>query len=188
MTAPVPARVVIGTRGSALARWQADHVAAELARVAPGLQVTQQIIVTEGDRFQTGPVIERGGKGVWVKEIEAALLAGTIDLAVHSLKDVPAELAEGLALAAIPPRADPRDVLISRQGHVLGALPAGSRVGAKGAASSERDPPSRIISATILPVAGAVSSPHEPCAVARNVPGAQGTGPMSGRPSTVIAR
>lgn len=129
MTAPVPARVVIGTRGSALARWQADHVAAELARVAPGLQVTQQIIVTEGDRFQTGPVIERGGKGVWVKEIEAALLAGTIDLAVHSLKDVPAELAEGLALAAIPPRADPRDVLISRQGHVLAALPAGSRVG-----------------------------------------------------------
>jgi len=122
-------RVVIGTRGSALARWQADHVAAELARVAPGLQVTQQIIVTEGDRFQTGPVIERGGKGVWVKEIEAALLAGTIDLAVHSLKDVPAELAEGLALAAIPPRADPRDVLISRDGHQLRALPAGSRVG-----------------------------------------------------------
>ena len=129
MTAPVPTRVVIGTRGSALARWQADHVAAELARVAPGLEVTQQIIVTEGDRFQTGPVIERGGKGVWVKEIEAALLAGTIDLAVHSLKDVPAELAEGLVLAAIPPRADPRDVLISRQGHALNALPLGSRVG-----------------------------------------------------------
>jgi len=129
MTAPVPSRVVIGTRGSALARWQADHVAAELARVAPGLEVTQQIIVTEGDRFQSGPVIERGGKGVWVKEIEAALLAGTIDLAVHSLKDVPAELAEGLTLAAIPPRADPRDVLISRGGHALAALPPGSRVG-----------------------------------------------------------
>jgi len=129
MTAATPARVVIGTRGSALARWQADHVAAELARVAPGIEVTQQIIVTEGDRFQTGPVIERGGKGVWVKEIEAALLAGTIDLAVHSLKDVPAELADGLVLAAIPPRADPRDVLISREGHGLRALPAGSRVG-----------------------------------------------------------
>jgi len=128
MTA-VPQRVVIGTRGSALARWQADHVTAELARLAPGLEITQQIIVTEGDRFQTGPVIERGGKGVWVKEIEAALLAGTIDLAVHSLKDVPGELAEGLALAAIPPRADPRDVLISRDGHALRALPPGSRVG-----------------------------------------------------------
>ena len=121
--------IVIGTRGSALARWQADHIAAELARVAPGVEITQQIIVTEGDRFQTGPVIERGGKGVWVKEIEAALLAGTIDLAVHSLKDVPAELAEGLVLAAIPPRADPRDVLISRDGHALRALPPGSRVG-----------------------------------------------------------
>ena len=126
---PVPGRVVIGTRGSALARWQADHVTAELARLAPGLEITQQIIVTEGDRFQTGPVIERGGKGVWVKEIEAALLAGTIDLAVHSLKDVPGQLAEGLALAAIPPRADPRDVLISRDGHALRALPPGSRVG-----------------------------------------------------------
>jgi len=124
-----PRRVVIGTRGSALARWQADHVGAELARLAPGLEITQQIIVTEGDRFQTGPVIERGGKGVWVKEIEAALLAGAIDLAVHSLKDVPGQLAEGLALAAIPPRADPRDVLISRDGHALRALPPGSRVG-----------------------------------------------------------
>src|SRR3569832_2605370 len=122
-------RGVSGSRGSALARWQADHVAAELARGAPGLQVTQQIIVTEGDRFQTGPVIERGGKGVWVKEIEAALLDGSIDLAVHSLKDVPAELAPGLALAAIPRRAAPRDVLVSRGGQPLRALPPGSRVG-----------------------------------------------------------
>ncbi|HEY4188162.1 MAG TPA: hydroxymethylbilane synthase [Polyangia bacterium] len=122
-------RIVIGTRGSALARWQADHVMAELSRLSPGLAITQQIIVTEGDRFQTGPVIERGGKGVWVKEIEAALLAGTIDLAVHSLKDVPAALAPGLLLAAIPPRADPRDVLISRDGKPLRALAPGSRIG-----------------------------------------------------------
>jgi hydroxymethylbilane synthase len=99
-------RVVIGTRGSALARWQADHVTAELARLSPGVEITQQIIVTE-----------------------AALLAGTIDLAVHSLKDVPATLAPGLVLAAIPPRADPRDVLISRDGHPLRALAPGSRVG-----------------------------------------------------------
>ncbi|MES1172262.1 MAG: hydroxymethylbilane synthase [Bacteroidota bacterium] len=122
-------RVVIGTRGSALARWQADHIAAELARLHPGLQVDQKIIVTEGDRFQTGPIIELGGKGVWVKEIEEALLAGTIDLAVHSLKDVPAALAPGLQLAAIPRRADPRDVVVSRDGAALRALPAGARVG-----------------------------------------------------------
>ena len=85
--------------------------------------------MTEGDRVQTGAVIELGGKGVWVKEIEDALLAGTIDLAVHSLKDVPAELAPGLALVAIPERADPRDALVSRSGARLADLPAGSRVG-----------------------------------------------------------
>ncbi len=124
-----PAQLVIGTRGSALARWQADHVAAELGRLHPGLRIVQKIIVTDGDRFQTGPVIDLGGKGVWVKEIEEALLAGTIDLAVHSLKDVPAELAAGLVLAAIPPRADPRDVLVSRGGQSLASLPPGSRVG-----------------------------------------------------------
>ncbi|MBC8133348.1 MAG: hydroxymethylbilane synthase [Deltaproteobacteria bacterium] len=123
------ARLVIGTRGSALARWQADHISAELTRLHPGLDVELRIIVTDGDRFQSGPVIELGGKGVWVKEIEEALLAGTIDLAVHSLKDVPTDLAPGLVLAAIPLRADPRDVLVSRSGQTLANLPAGSRVG-----------------------------------------------------------
>ena len=122
-------RVVIGTRGSALARWQADHITSELQRLVPGLKVEQKIIVTEGDRFQTGPVIELGGKGVWVKEIEAGLLDGSIDLAVHSLKDVPASLAPGLTLAAIPRRADARDVLVSRDGKSLRDLPPGSRVG-----------------------------------------------------------
>ena len=110
-------RIVIGTRGS------------ELRRLVVGLEVEQKIIVTEGDRFQTGPVIEVGGKGVWVKEIEAALLDGSIDLAVHSLKDVPAALAPGLTLAAIPRRADPRDVVVSREGKTLRELPAGSRIG-----------------------------------------------------------
>ena len=131
MTSPAspPGKVVIGTRGSALARWQADHVGSELARLYPGLVLEQKIIVTDGDRFQTGPVIDLGGKGVWVKEIEAALLDGSVDLAVHSLKDVPATLAPGLVLAAIPLRADPRDVLVSREGDPLRALPAGSRVG-----------------------------------------------------------
>jgi len=128
-TGAVSEKIVIGTRGSALARWQADHIGAELARLHPGLVLEQKIIVTEGDRFQTGPVIERGGKGVGVKEIEAALLDGSIDLAVHSLKDVPAALAPGLALAAIPRRADPRDVLVSRSGEPLRALAPGSRIG-----------------------------------------------------------
>jgi hydroxymethylbilane synthase len=119
----------IGTRGSPLARWQAEHVAAALRRAHAGLEVELQIVVTEGDRFQSGPLVEVGGKGVWVKEIEAGLLAGQFDLAVHSLKDVPAELAGGLALVAIPPRADARDALVSRSGASLEALPAGARLG-----------------------------------------------------------
>jgi hydroxymethylbilane synthase len=122
-------RIIIGTRGSALARWQADHITAELQRLFPDIIVEQQIVVTEGDRKQTGPVIDLGGKGVWVKEIEEKLLAGEIDLAVHSLKDVPAHLPDGLSLVAIPPRADPRDALVSRGGATLRDLPPGSRVG-----------------------------------------------------------
>jgi hydroxymethylbilane synthase len=125
----VTERLVIGTRGSALARWQAEHVAARLREAHPGLDVALEIIVTEGDRFQTGPLIEVGGKAVWVKEIEVALAEGRVDLAVHSLKDVPAELAPGLALVALPARADARDALVSRSGASLAALPAGSRVG-----------------------------------------------------------
>jgi hydroxymethylbilane synthase len=122
-------KIVIGTRGSALARWQAAHVGRALTAAHPGLEIEEHILVTEGDRVQTGAVIELGGKGVWVKEIEDALLAGTIDLAVHSLKDVPAELAPGLALVAIPERADPRDAVVSRSGAPLHELPAGSVVG-----------------------------------------------------------
>ena len=121
--------LVIGTRGSALARWQAAHVAAELRRAHPTLTISERIVVTAGDRSQIGPVIELGGKGVWVKEIEEGLLAGTIDLAVHSLKDVPAELAPGLALVAIPRRADPRDALISLNGRDLADLIPGTRIG-----------------------------------------------------------
>jgi hydroxymethylbilane synthase len=122
-------RIIIGSRGSALARWQAEHVAAALRAAHPGIEIRIEIIVTEGDRFQSGPLIEIGGKGVWVKEIEEALLENRIDLAVHSLKDVPGELAPGLDLLAIPPRADARDALVTREGHTLSTLPAGSRVG-----------------------------------------------------------
>lgn len=122
-------RIVIGSRGSALARWQADHIAAALRTAHPGLEVRIDIIVTEGDRFQSGPLIEIGGKGVWVKEIEQALLEHRIDLAVHSLKDVPSHLAPGLDLIAIPTRADARDALVTRDGSLLLTLPAGARVG-----------------------------------------------------------
>lgn len=122
-------RIVIGTRGSALARWQADHVAASLRAHHPGLVVEQQIIVTEGDRRSAGLLADQGGKALWVEEIERALTAGAVDLAVHSLKDVPAALAAGLGIVAIPARADPRDALVSRAGVPLAGLPAGARVG-----------------------------------------------------------
>ncbi len=121
--------VVLGTRGSALALWQAREIARQLRAAHPGLEVREQIIVTTGDRSQATPDRPVEGKGAWVVEIESALRARTIDLAVHSLKDVPAELAQGLALVAIPPRADPRDAIVSRGGGGLDALPPGSRVG-----------------------------------------------------------
>ncbi|MDB4981097.1 MAG: Porphobilinogen deaminase, partial [Myxococcales bacterium] len=129
MSAGGPGKLVLGTRGSALARWQSAHVGRALQAAHPGLVIEEHIIVTEGDRVQTGPVIDLGGKGVWVEEIEDALLSGKIDLAVHSLKDVPAALAPGLALVAIPARADPRDALISRSGAGLASLPPGAVVG-----------------------------------------------------------
>ncbi len=121
--------IVIGTRGSALARWQAGEVGRLLRAAHPGLEVREQIIVTTGDRAQSGPAVPLEGKGAWVEEIESALAAHEIDVAVHSLKDVPAELRAGLALVAIPTRADPRDAIVSRAGVGLDALPPGSRVG-----------------------------------------------------------
>jgi hydroxymethylbilane synthase len=125
----VSQRIVIGTRGSALARWQADHIADRLRQQNPGLLVEQEIIVTEGDRRSAGLLADFGGKGLWVDEIERALTEKRVDLAVHSLKDVPAGLAAGLGIAAIPKRMSARDALVSRSGLGLAALPAGARVG-----------------------------------------------------------
>ena len=127
----VSERVVIGTRGSALARWQAEHVAACCGRRTPGWWSSFRSSSPQGDRFQALPdaAVPAAGKEVWVKDIELALQSGQVDLAVHSLKDVPAELATGLALVAIPKRADARDALVSRNGHTLAMLPAGARVG-----------------------------------------------------------
>ena len=117
----------IGSRGSQLALWQANHIAAELRHL--GHEVSIEIIRTTGDRMQNIAFASVGAKGMFTKEIEDALLANTIDLAVHSLKDLPTDLGEQFTLAAIPKRADPRDVLVSERYASFDALPAGAVVG-----------------------------------------------------------
>ena len=117
----------IGSRGSQLALWQANHIA-ELLRVQ-GHEVEIEIIKTTGDRLQEVTFAEVGSKGMFTKEIEEALAASRIDLAVHSLKDLPTELPLGFALAATPPRADPRDVFVSANHASLAELPRRARVG-----------------------------------------------------------
>ena len=101
MTGP-PARIRIGTRGSALALWQAEHVASALRALPDGPVVELVLIRTEGDRIQDLPLSKVQGKAFFTKEIEAALLSGEVDVAVHSLKDLATELPEGLALGAVP--------------------------------------------------------------------------------------
>jgi len=122
-------RLRIGTRGSALALWQAEWVKSQLLGGQQQLIVELVIIKTTGDKILDVPLAKVGGKGLFVKEIEEALLDGRADLAVHSVKDMPAELPEGLHLAAMPPREDPRDALISKNGAGLDNLPHGARVG-----------------------------------------------------------
>lgn len=119
----------IGTRGSVLALWQAEWVKSQLLALHQEVSVELVVIKTTGDKILDVPLAKVGGKGLFVKEIEEALLAGRADLAVHSVKDVPAELPEGLHLAVMPPREDPRDALISRNGVALAQLPQGARVG-----------------------------------------------------------
>ncbi len=106
-------KVVIGTRASKLALWQAEWVKAELERMNPGLEVELNRIKTTGDKILDVPLAKVGGKGLFVKEIEEALLRGEADLAVHSMKDVPTEFPEGLHLAVICEREDPRDAFIA---------------------------------------------------------------------------
>ncbi len=119
----------IGTRGSQLALTQSRWVQACLRQRHPHLTVELVTITTSGDRFVEQPLSAIGGKGLFVKEIEEALLAGSIDCAVHSMKDVPGELASGLVIAAVPAREDARDVLITRDGAELANLPRGARLG-----------------------------------------------------------
>ena len=121
-------KVIIGSRGSALALWQANWARKKLARAYPDLSVEIEVIKTEGDRLSEIPLSQIGGKEVWTKEIELALLSGSIDLAVHSLKDMPTKLPEGLVLGAVSAREDARDVLVSKNNRMFWDLPEGATV------------------------------------------------------------
>ena len=119
----------LGSRGSALALWQTEHVAAALMQAHPGLRTEITIIKTQGDKILDVPLARIGDRGLFVKEIEEALLAGRIDAAVHSLKDLPTIQPAGLLIAAVMERADPRDCLVSPRFGSLAALPEGAVVG-----------------------------------------------------------
>ncbi|MBZ0295910.1 MAG: hydroxymethylbilane synthase [Anaerolineae bacterium] len=119
----------LGTRGSDLARWQTNHVRELLLAAHPGLEAETVVISTQGDRVLDTPLPLLGGKGLFTAELEAALHSGEIDLAVHSLKDLPTENPAGLIIGAILTRENPADVLVSRAGYTLATLPQGAVVG-----------------------------------------------------------
>jgi hydroxymethylbilane synthase len=119
----------IATRKSPLAMWQAEHVAAELRGAHPGLEVEILGMSTQGDKILDTPLAKIGGKGLFVKELEQGMLAGSADIAVHSMKDVPVELPEGLHLPVIMQREDPRDAFVSNTYKGLDELPQGACVG-----------------------------------------------------------
>lgn len=120
--------LVIGTRGSKLALWQAEHIKGMVKEIT-GLPVRLKVIKTTGDKILDVPLAKVGGKGLFTKELEVALIAGEVDMCVHSMKDVPTELPDGLSIAAMPERVDPRDVIVSGKGYTLDTLPEGARVG-----------------------------------------------------------
>ena len=120
--------LIIGTRGSKLALWQSNYIQGKLEEIT-GLPVSLRIIKTTGDKILDVPLAKVGGKGLFTKEIEVELEAGTVDLAVHSMKDVPTELPEGLYIAAMPERVDPRDAIVSGAGYNFDTLPQGGRLG-----------------------------------------------------------
>jgi hydroxymethylbilane synthase len=125
----MPTVLRIATRKSPLALWQAHHVRALLEQAHPGLQVELLGMTTQGDRVLDSPLAKVGGKGLFVKELEQGMLRGEADIAVHSMKDVPVELPQGLHLPVILTREDPRDAFVSRTYPSLDALPADARVG-----------------------------------------------------------
>jgi hydroxymethylbilane synthase len=125
----VPRSFRIATRRSPLALWQAGHVAALLGQAQRDLEIELVAMTTQGDRVRDRPLAEVGGKGLFVKELERAIAEGRADIAVHSMKDVPSEMPPGMAIAAVLPRADPHDALVSLKYRRLEDLPAGARVG-----------------------------------------------------------
>ena len=122
-------KIVIGSRGSQLALWQANWVKSELERLHNNININIRIVATSGDKIQDVPLAKIGGKGLFVKEIEEALLAKEIDIAVHSMKDVPMKLPEELQISVITKRENPLDALISKNGEKLADLPRGSTIG-----------------------------------------------------------
>ena len=122
-------RLRVGTRASRLALWQTDHVIDRLRQQRPGLEVERVPITTLGDRVTTVALSKIGDKGIFTRELEEGLRTGAIDLAVHSLKDLPTEPPADLAIGAILERDDPRDVLVAGSGATLASLPAGARIG-----------------------------------------------------------
>lgn len=122
-------QIVIGTRGSKLALWQADYIEQRLREQYPELSVTQKRVTTKGDRILDVPLAKIGGKGLFTKELEEEMLSGDIDLAVHSLKDMPAKVPDGLVIAAVTKRLDPGDALVSNRFSSFEKLPQGAKVG-----------------------------------------------------------
>jgi len=122
-------RLKLGSRGSKLALWQADFVASQLSRIVPDLNVEVKVIKTKGDKILDVALSRIGDKGLFTREIEKELLDGSIDMAIHSMKDLPSQLAPGLCIAAVLERENPGDVLISRQGYKFYELPEGAVIG-----------------------------------------------------------
>lgn len=122
-------QIVIGTRGSKLALWQADYIEQRLREQYPELSVSQKRVTTKGDRILDVPLAKIGGKGLFTKELEEEMLSGAIDLAVHSLKDMPAKVPDGLVIAAVTKRLDPGDALVSNRFSSFEELPQGAKVG-----------------------------------------------------------
>jgi len=122
-------KIVIGSRGSQLALWQANWVKSQLERLHSNVEINIRVIATSGDKIQDVPLAKIGGKGLFVKEIEEALLVKEIDLAVHSMKDVPMQLPAELVVSVITKRKSPLDALISKNGETLANLPQGATIG-----------------------------------------------------------
>ena len=123
------AELTIGTRGSKLALWQSEYIKAKVEEIT-GLPVSLKVIKTTGDKILDVPLAKVGGKGLFTKELEVELMAGTVDLCVHSMKDVPTALPDGCIIAAMPERVDPRDVIVSGPGgYDLNTLPRSARMG-----------------------------------------------------------